>query len=371
MTKKTIQFNPNYFTLSGKKTATKKDKKRKSNITLANPNKIKKQFLMKIKEFQKRNSGGNSGVSSGESSGGSSEGDRGENSINNSDSSEVKEFEDEFNKSLNFLQQLSKNNNIENKNKDKNKTLKPKKFLSTEKTQGDTTIHVEYPEEIYGGVNNISENKLKEHHQIVHDEDTANTYNIHITSSKLKSEPPYSILKNGNKPTYRQWIRETQKIHSHHGGNIHHKQAITIENKPSENISERSKELLRIKQQLHKTNILHDTNTKVSNTYSEKTPKIKNKKITKTIKRHLGKSGRKVSILIKNRETRKKIQTEKALLNKKSITEVKEYLRSHNLIKAGTTAPNHVLRKLYETSILSGEINNNSSNILLHNFINS
>jgi hypothetical protein len=352
MTKKTIQFNPNYFTLSGKKnkntTISKKDKKTKPNITLANPNKIKKQLLMKIKEFQKRNNKNNID----------------ENKEDSKDE-EIKDFEDEFNKSLNFLQQLSKNN------QSNNKSLKPRKFLSStdnsvQTAGGHSNIHIDYPDDL--STNTIQNTKQyniidKEQPNISLSQNT-DTYNINITSSKLKNEPPYSILKNGNKPTYRQWLRETQKIHS--GGLSNHKQSITIENKPiNNNISERSRELTRIKQQLHNTNILQDTDL----IKSKKIPTIKSKKITKTIKRHLGKSGRKISILIKNRETRKKIQTEKMLLNKKSISEVKEYLRTHNLIKTGTTAPNYILRNLYENSVLSGEINNKSSNILLHNFV--
>jgi len=94
--------------------------------------------------------------------------------------------------------------------------------------------------------------------------------------------------------------------------------------------------------------------------------------IKKTIKRKytLGRSKIKktVSVLIKDRGTRKKILNAQKDLKRKNINDMRAYLREHNLIKTGSNAPNDVIRKLYESAMLSGEITNSNAHILLHNF---
>jgi hypothetical protein len=105
--------------------------------------------------------------------------------------------------------------------------------------------------------------------------------------------------------------------------------------------------------------------------------KANNKKkiIKKTIKTKytLGKNKMKntVSVLIKNNVTRKKVIDAQKELKKISIQEIKRYLKNHGMIKTGSNAPVDVLRKMYESSILAGEINNNNKDTLLHNFIHS
>ena len=56
------------------------------------------------------------------------------------------------------------------------------------------------------------------------------------------------------------------------------------------------------------------------------------------------------------------------ILKKKALADIKYYLRKHNLIRVGTTAPENLLRKIYENSNLSGDITNYNEENLIHNY---
>ena len=74
-------------------------------------------------------------------------------------------------------------------------------------------------------------------------------------------------------------------------------------------------------------------------------------------------------MLIKNAKTRKLVQHELSLLKQKDIVEIKTFLRKKNLLKAGSDAPNDVVRQIYEQSILSGDIENKAKDVLIHNYM--
>jgi hypothetical protein len=118
-------------------------------------------------------------------------------------------------------------------------------------------------------------------------------------------------------------------------------------------------------------------NLPIEDMIKERDTKNENEKIKKylkkTVKRTftLGKSDklRRVSVLIKDRQTRKNIINTQKELKKTPLTDVKKYLREHGIIKVGSTCPTDILRKTFESAALTGEVNNTNKETLLHNFL--
>ena len=79
----------------------------------------------------------------------------------------------------------------------------------------------------------------------------------------------------------------------------------------------------------------------------------------------------KIAVLVSNKTIRNNISTKTQLLKQDPIHEIKKYLIKRGLIKVGSTAPNDILRKMYESSILiCGEVQNHNPDNLLYNFLN-
>ena len=337
--KKTISINPAFLSTSRiKSTARSTMKNNQTKIkqkaaTLVRPNKLRKQLLERMKNRLE---------------------DTKENKQEEKDS---QEFEDEFNKSLGFLQDLVIKNRTPSVRK--NKTLKkPNSVISV-----DTELPDDFEQSVQN--RNIGQSIPQGQHipqgQPIQHIPQPKTYEPYRLT--LPPTPPYSTLKNGSNPTYREWRYKTQKVNNYVNSSRSMLQntknpLINIEDKPFVQETSRSTMLANLKAD-----------------YKMNNPSKKNmarfKRTSTTVKYHLGKSNNKVSVLIKNKQTRKKVQHEQALLRQTSIVEIKNYLRNKNLLKTGSNSPNDVLREMYEQSILSGDINNTSNNTLMHNFLTS
>jgi hypothetical protein len=398
MSQKTIQFNPVFLSMSGSKSSAnktlKKERKEKPLITM-NPNKVKKQLIEKIKTFQLKEK----------------ENDVKEKTKEEEEKINIeKEFNNDFNNSVKFLEELSKNQKEKSNNKinrKKNKTLKAGKIENEIKMQ----IETELPPEMkipfkssYSGsapqAQVLATPVLAQQAQVLAKQVLAKQVlakqaqvsaqtvlapqapvsapQAQVSAPPVLAQPPapqYSNLKNSVLPTFRQWKNSTQKNYN------------TPQEKPSIKIddyekniepSERSIALETIKNKYNENKYNTEntalTETPIINNDTVEAEPIINKKrrhrITKTRKYTLGRTGSKVSVLIKNAKTRKLVQHELALLRQKGIPEIKTFLRKKNLLKVGSDAPNDVLRQIYEQSVLSGDVENKAKDVLIHNYMN-
>ena len=384
MSNKTISINPSLFSMGGSKTKKNREKKQKSTIVpLISPNVLKNKLLKRIKEHKQRETvnleNNKRKLPSPEESI--------KNDIVKHDL--LSSFSDEFSDSINYLQTLSKQKKVNDEKTNYERQRQKRKEQLERKT-----IRNYHEPPIEHNINLDLPDELMSKPLIVVNTDTMTTggqpFQLHARTS---DSIPYGILKGGSKPTYKDWAR-TQRNYDV----TNPQAALTIqglelnkEKNERENRLNNLREKLKQKQIEETINKSEDTmltQNLIQKPTLELEQRVENggvngsggveeiiaiKKITKkTIKRKytLGKSKIKktVSVLVKDRGTRKIILAAQKDLKRKSINDVKEYLRDHNLIKIGSNAPNDVLRKLYESSMLAGEITNSNSEILLHNF---
>lgn len=333
--KKTIQFNESLFNGTNNKTKKnngKKPKKEKPK-TLIKPNKLKKDLLEKIKKHQQQQK-----ITNDKEELKKQEGDK-------------SDFHNDFVNSLEYLNKISNKNKSEKKNKKhKAKSLKhrPVKGGSNQlhsqiqPIQNDPFVSVDLPTDfdvkpVGGGpIIHLSDFTTPKTTPIPEIQ-TPIPISMDQPVVELKEDPSWGCLKGGKKPTYRTFHNKTLKI------------------TPKTNIESPSSSRQKKLEELKK---------------NHKKIRQKSRKTIKS-KYNLGRSMKKgkMSILIKNNATRRKIKKEHGLLKQKPLGEVKKYLYDRNLLKIGSTAPNDVIRTLYEQAVLAGEINNFSNDISLHNFI--
>jgi hypothetical protein len=103
------------------------------------------------------------------------------------------------------------------------------------------------------------------------------------------------------------------------------------------------------------------------------TPKLKSilKNTTSGEKRtsSFGKKNGTVRIYLKDKEAYSKIETDRKKLAKQPMSQVRKYLATRKLYTVGSSAPDDVLRTIYEDVHLTGNVENINSTTLLQNFL--
>lgn len=192
-----------------------------------------------------------------------------------------------------------------------------------------------------------------------------------------KPLPQYGCLKNGALPTYRTFMNKTQKNYSpayHVGGTA--QQPDVVKPNISSQYEKQKTEIMekKINESLSRVQEIKQTAEKLQQLKLNGRPKKMKRK--KTVKRtyNIGKSKvlPKVAVLVSNRTLRNNISTQSQNLKQVPIDEVKKYLMKRGFIKVGSSSPNDVLRKMYESAVLiCGEVQNHNPDNLLYNFLNS
>ena len=443
-TKKTIQINPELFKLPGSAKTRKNREKKDLVITpIISPNNLKNKLLKRIKDHKMNETNTNKRVknnsisSNSNSNSNSNSSDKGG---SNKSSNSENNYTDEFYNAMNYLSDLSKkqkktiekekekyNTNITTANAStnlNNRTLKNYSSILTAPTTI-TNISLELPPELQEQKSSF----------FIPDANPS----LALNASQSTNEIPYGCLKNGSKPTYRDWIK-TRKNYDFPELNarpptppkrntflemstpiapITSVLTPTITKTPTtlsreQRLEQIKQKLKKIQEQEIKTNpeasklneniklleaaipeeynpleILTMPNLddikmdiplelNVSDVIKEikkKEENVPKQYLKRTIRRKftLGKSDklRKVAVLLKDKQTRKNVIDVQHELKKTSMQDVRKYLRQHGIIKIGSTAPNEMLRKTFETAMLAGEITNVNKDTLLHNFMNA
>lgn len=363
--KKMIQINPELFKINGSRT---KKNREKQPIPLISPNNLKNKLLNRIKEHK-------------------------ENEIKDLDlENQNDKYSDEFYGALGYLSELSKKHKSDAERKIYDKKNQEKRELHNRTVKqysayASPHVELELPPELQEPIQPVFSFEPNAQHMQI--------------NYRIDKDVPHGCLRGGQKPTYRTWQNQTRRNPSY-SSQIPMPLPIVETNTIS-----REKRLEMIKNKLKsietknsiqapveiKSSFVLDASPPVpsplpifpindivltTNTTNQDitTVPVKNKRyIKKTVRRKftLGKSKmfRKVGVLIKDNRTRKNVLNAQKELKKVSMVEVKQYLRDKGIIKVGSTAPNDVLRKTYESSRLAGEITNTNKETLLHNFLNS
>ena len=170
-----------------------------------------------------------------------------------------------------------------------------------------------------------------------------------LSTRVIPPQPTYGCLKNGSLPTYRSVMNKTAKN-------------ITTSIKPQP-ASASASAIERIRARL---------NERANRQIDVKIPKAKpNKIIRRTYNVGKDKFRPVVGVLLPNRTIRNNVANKAFKCKHTPVEEIRKFLLRNGFIKVGSTSPNDVLYKMYESIMLiDGEVKNYNPDNLLYNFFN-
>jgi hypothetical protein len=423
---KTIDINPALFKIGGSSNTKKNHNKNKTPLVqpLISPNVLKNKLLKRIKEHKLRETN---------NLGGSTKKNLQENNTLNTNKPQLVDLEtysDEFNDSINYLQTLSTQKKKEDLHK---KTLKNYQYYNNNSSvnTNEINVNIDLPDELKEPLITVNNEKFEIKNDIpislkynvdnvvpygilkggikpTHREwsRTHKNYTLPMQQPMHPKQPELQLniikpFSNDDTNINKEVINNRELRLKALQEKIKQKQTEKITNiiHPNSNTLHESKEPLiiqspssivqsqpiiqqsimqlqpTIKQPIIQQPIIQQPTIQQPTIQSQ--PIMQNQNLKKTIKKTiikkytLGKQKNKnsVGVLLKDRNTRKKVLDAHKVLKSKPINDIKNKLREHNLIKIGSNAPNDIIRKIYETSMLAGEITNTNSDTLLHNFM--
>ncbi len=276
-----------------------------------------------------------------------------------------KEFNKDFDKSLEYMNQLA--GKVKEEEKSRNTTLRLREYSNT-----DSPI-VREPIENLMPVNNLMPVQMP-------------IQSVGGEPIKLAPSLPYGCMKvGGSLPTYRAY-HQTQKNYGSYGGiadSTARETGVSLAQpirepilKPVETLKEHSSQALEtslekplmVERILSPTEVAQEERAKQQLVIKPKVKRIK-KLLRRTYRTGKDKHRPRVGVLLPNKTLRSNVTTKAYMLKQTPIEEIRKTLVKKGFIKHGSSAPNDVLRKIFESiQMIGGEVSNYNADNLLYNF---
>jgi hypothetical protein len=403
-TKKTIQINPELFRVPGTKTRKNREKKELTISPVITPNNLKNKLLRRIKEHKAREILAN-------------EPRKNVAAVNTNTNTNM----DEFSGAMSYLSDITKKQRLQRELH--NRTIKHKPIDSIVTNHN---ISLELPAELsetfypsttndvfnvnyrvddtvpYGCLKNGKKKTYREWKELTKEPDIPDLVrpptppkkrpNVLLEGATIIANPsPKLATRNNLVPSQNQLQNQLASISREERLEQIKNKLKRIQEQEMSDKERTLRELNKVEEEINKKyaqptlDLLPDFD-KTTTVYPDISELLKEKQemeskqtpktyIKKTVKRKftLGRSdkSRHVSVLIKDRQTRKNIINVQKELKKKDITDVRKYLRQHGILKVGSTCPPDIIRKMFESALMAGEITNINKETLLHNFLHS